>query len=148
MNRALAVALATVVLAGSGALAEAASTTPNAAALATKEAKAVLIHLRDMGSGAEIGTMQLTPIGRTRTRVSLHFNGINTSHSVVTLHRGADCNAAVARQFSLNPVSSSSQVSQTIVSLPLTDLRSGNYLLDVHNQTQAQQFAQACAHVR
>ena len=60
---------------------------------------------RDLRGGHAFGTIALQQIGRTRTRVTLHFTG------------------------------------------PIEDLRSGNYLVDVRNATQAAQFAQACARI-
>jgi hypothetical protein len=117
-----------------------------AARKATAQAKAVTLH--DMRSGGTIGTARLQQIGSTRTRITLQFAGTKYPQSTITLHRGTDCSnpqyASAASAIPLNPVSAS-QVSETIVNLPLTDLQSGNYLVDVRNATQSQQFVRACA---
>ena len=44
----------------------------------------------------------------------------------------------------LSPINGS-QVSRTIVAVPISALRSGNYLVAVRNATQQQQAAQTCA---
>lgn len=122
------------------------ATKARAAQQATQEARAVT--LRDLRGGGSIGTATLKRIGSTRTRVTLRFSGTRNPRSVITLHRGSDCSnpqyASAASAIPLNPVSAS-QVSETIVNLPLTDLQSGNYLVDVRNATQSQQFVRACA---
>lgn len=119
----------------------------HAARLATEKARTVTLH--QLHGGDVFGTIQLQQIGRTRTAVILHFTGINAPRSVITLHQGADCNdgryAALVPQIALNPVSSASQTSRTIVDLPMGKLESGDYLIDVRNATQQRQFAQACA---
>lgn len=135
-----------LLVASAAAAQESQATKDYAAQKATQKAEAVTLQLRDMmHGGTNIGSVRLQPIGRTQTRVSLH---LTAPHTVVTLHRGSDCSdpryASAASAIALNPVANS-QPSETIVNLPLTDLNSGNYLLDVRNATQTAEFEQACA---
>lgn len=142
-------ALATVFSLGfcAAAHAETPAQKEHAARLATEKARTVTLH--QLHGGDVFGTVQLQQIGRTRTAVILHFTGINAPQTVITLHQGTDCNdgryAALVPQIALNPVSSASQTSRTVVELPISKLESGNYLIDVRNATQQRQFAQACA---
>ena len=117
-----------------------------AAALAT--AKAHLVTLRAMhGSGAG-GTVQLSVIGRTRTRVVVRIP--QGGAYALTLHPGSDCNnnRALARSFALAPLNAAgtgAATSSTVVDVPLETLRSGDYVVDVRKATERSAVAQACA---
>jgi hypothetical protein len=115
---------------------------------ATRAAKAVTVALLQRGgSGTNLGTVTLQRIGSTRSRIRVQLANPAAAGTRVTLHGGTDCHdphfANAARSMLLNPFTG--RVSETIVSLPLTNLHSGKYLVAVQNQTARQQFIDACA---
>ncbi len=152
MNRRIVVAAVTAavtaVLLGSSA-APSLALSPNpveAAHDATLAAKAVTYRL--MNGSAQSGTVTLQQIGRTHSRITVRFTTAGKAGTQLGLYRGSDCvNAAGATgnvPIPLSPVNGS-QISETIVALPIAKLRSGNYMVAVRNATQQQQAAQTCA---
>jgi hypothetical protein len=148
MERRIAAATVTAVLLGASAAASFAQSPSavKAAHDATRAAKAVTYKL--MTGSAQSGTVTLQRIGSTRSRVTVRFNAAGSAGTQLGLYRGSDCvNPAGAMAnvpIPLSPVNGS-QVSRTIVALPLAKLQSGNYMVAVRNATQQQQAAQACA---
>jgi hypothetical protein len=148
MKRSIAVAAATVALLGATAAPSPAQSTAavRAAHDATLAAKAVTYKL--MTGGAQSGTVTLQQIGRVRSRITVRFNGVGNAGTQLGLYRGSDCVSAAGVAANvpipLSPVNGS-QVSQTIVALPLAKLQSGNYMVAVRRATQQQQAAQTCA---
>ncbi|MDP9106600.1 MAG: hypothetical protein M3N49_11795 [Candidatus Eremiobacteraeota bacterium] len=147
MNRLIAAAVTAALLGASAAAAFA--QTPNAVEAAhdaTMAAKAVTYKL--MTGSAQSGTVTLQQIGRTRSRIIVRFSGASNTGTQLGLYRGSDCvNAAGAMAnvpIPLSPVNGS-QISQTIVALPVEKLRSGSYMVAVRKATQQQQAAQTCA---
>jgi hypothetical protein len=143
---ALTVLVATLAATASASLAQS-PTAVKAAHDATREAQALTYHL-DSPSGSHLGTVTLQRIGRTRSRIIVRLANPAAAGTRITLHSGKQCHepvytGAAPTQVVLNPVSQ--QVSQTIVALPLENLQSGNYLVDVQNATARSQFASACA---
>ena len=119
-----------------------------AAQLATQHAKAVTYQLLDRSSGQNMGTVTLQRIGSTRTRIRVDLTNPALSEPRVTLRTGRDCNEprianAPRGPILLNPFTG--RTSNTIVNLPLTNLRSGNYLLDVQTATGRAQAIDACS---
>ncbi|HEY0614946.1 MAG TPA: hypothetical protein VGC96_09915 [Candidatus Elarobacter sp.] len=150
-RRAAAAALAAAfVLAPLGGAAESPATAAKAAKLATAKAKDVTYALLDRRSGVNLGTVTLQRIGGTRSRIRIQL--LNPSNgSRVSLRSGADCQepriANAARgPVLLNPFTG--RTSDTIVNLPLTNLQSGNYLVDVQSATARQQAIDACTRLR
>ncbi|HEY0381605.1 MAG TPA: hypothetical protein VGC72_05350 [Candidatus Elarobacter sp.] len=148
MNHRIVIAAVTVALLGSSA-APSFAQTPNpveAAHDATMAAKAVTYKL--MTGSAQSGTVTLQQIGRTRSRVTVRFSTAGNAGTQLGLYRGSDCvNASGAMAnvpIPLSPVNGS-QISQTIVAVPIAALRSGNYMVAVRRATQQQQAAQTCA---
>ncbi|HEX3466311.1 MAG TPA: hypothetical protein VHS78_19845 [Candidatus Elarobacter sp.] len=137
-------ALALIPLAGS-------AQTPaqvKAAQLATQHAKAVTFQLLDRSSGENVGTVTLQRIGSTRSRIRVDLTNPALTEPRVTLRSGRDCNEprianAPRGPILLNPFTG--RTSTTIVNLPLTNLQSGNYLLDVQNATGRAQAIDACS---
>jgi hypothetical protein len=148
MNRLAAAALAAVLLLlASPALAQSPSSA-KAAQLATQKAKALTYSLLARGSGVNLGTVTLQRIGSTRSRIRVQLANPAAGQPRVTLRTGADCQEprvanAAHGPIRLNPFTG--RTSETIVNLPLTNLQSGNYLLDVQNATARQQALDACA---
>lgn len=118
-----------------------------AAQMATQQAKAVTYRLRDRSSGLNVGSVTLSYIGSTRSRVRVTLANPARTAPTLTLRPGRDCQeprvANAPHSILLNPFTG--RVSETIVSLPLTNLQSGQYLLDVRNATARQQAIDACA---
>jgi hypothetical protein len=146
MDRRITVAAVAAALSCSTAAALAQSSTAvKAAHDATLAAQAVTYKL--MTGTAQSGTVTLQQIGRTRSRVTVRFNTAPGAGTRLGLYRGSDCAnpaGAVANvPIPLSPVNGS-HISQTVVAVPLTQLR-GNYMVAVRNATQTQQAAQACA---
>jgi hypothetical protein len=129
--------------------------TPSAQAVraardATAQAKAVTYRLIVRGSGVP-GSVALYPIGSTRTRVvvTVPMTGLHR----LTLYRASDCYDSVTRAralVALTPINNAgvnAPSSSTIVNLPIGQLSSGNYVVDVRNATSQATFAEACAHL-
>ncbi|MEA2689660.1 MAG: hypothetical protein QOD51_2267, partial [Candidatus Eremiobacteraeota bacterium] len=99
-------------------------------------------------TGVNLGTVTLQRIGGTRSRIRVQLLNPAQSEPRVTLRTGSDCeepriaNAPHAPML-LNPFAG--RVSDTVVQLPLTNLSSGNYLLDVQTATARAQAIDACA---
>ena len=146
-HRIVAVAVTAVLLGATAAASFAQSPAAvRAAHDATLAARAVTYKL--MTGPAQSGTVTLQQIGRTRSRIIVRFSTAGNAGTQLGLYRGSDCvNPAGAMAnvpVALSPVNGS-QISQTIVALPLAKLRSGNYMVAVRNATQQQQAAQTCA---
>jgi hypothetical protein len=141
---------AAVVLALSASAALAQTPVPSAAVKAAHDAtvKAKDVTYDLMLNGARIGRVHLAAIGRTQSRVRVELTNPGANPLSLALIPGTDCNqnvyAAKANAIPLNPVNNSTQISETVVNLPLTNLQ-GNYLVQTHDATQRQQIAQACA---
>jgi hypothetical protein len=141
-----AVILAAFAVGTTGALAQSPGAV-KAARDATKKAQAVTFALLQRGGSAtNLGSVTLQKIGSTRSRIRVQLANPAAAGTRVTLHSGTDCHdprfANARRSLLLNPFTG--RVSETIVALPLTNLRSGNYLVAVQNQTARRQFVDAC----
>jgi hypothetical protein len=142
-----AIVAASLVLLPSGAAAQSPSSV-KAAQLATQKAKAVTYSLLDRSSGVNVGTVTLQRIGSTRSRIRVQLANPAANEPRVTLRTGADCQEprianAPRSPVLLNPFTG--RTSDTVVNLPLTNLRSGKYLLDVQTATARAQAIDACA---
>jgi hypothetical protein len=122
------------------------TTAGQAAHDATLKAKAVTYALLDRSSGGNLGTVTLQRIGSTRSRIRITLKN-PASGTQAMLRSGRDCqDARVASAVSAIPLHTfSGTTSETIVNVPLTNLQSGNYLLNVQNATARQQAMDACA---
>jgi hypothetical protein len=145
---AAALVAASLLIVSHAAAGQSSSASARAAKLATQKAKSLTYSLLSRGSGVSMGTVTLQRIGSTRTRVRVRLANPAAGAPRVTLRTGADCQepriANAARgPIQLNPFTG--QTSETVVNVPLTNLQSGNYLLDVQNATARQQAIDACA---
>jgi hypothetical protein len=146
----LTAALTAFAFAGTAALAQTPSA-QRAAELATQKAKAITYQLMDRNSGVKIGTVTLQRIGGTRTRIRVSLVNPATAEPTVTLRSGADCQHPIIANAPHSPIllnRFTGHTSDTVVSLPLTDVSSGNYLVHVQNSTARAQAIDACAHLR
>ena len=134
-------------------LGPAAAQTPNptsvkAADLATKKAKQFLIQLEQRNGSTVRGTVGLQVIGRTRTRVSIQLLNPAGHPLSLAIVKGSDCvdnvESARASAIPLNPVNSS-QLSTTVISVPINQLTSKNYLVQIRDATARNQITEACA---
>lgn len=119
-----------------------------AAKLATQRAKALTYQLLDRSSGTNLGTVTLQRIGSTRSRIRVQLANPARSEPRVTLRSGRDCNEPRIAQAPRSPIllnPFTGRTSTTIVNLPLTNLQSGNYLLDVQSATGRRQAIDACS---
>jgi hypothetical protein len=119
-----------------------------AAADATRAARAVLYNLEHRNGSRLGGTVTLQVIGRTRTRVNVQLANPAGHPLSLAIIKGSDCidnrESALASTIPLNPVNSS-RLSSTIVSVPLNQLTSKNYLVQIRDATARQQITEACA---
>jgi len=155
MDRRVLVALVCGAFASLGALAgvreASVAQTPSqvkAAKLATQHAKNLTYQLLDRSSGVNLGTVTLQRIGGTRSRIRVQLTNPALYEPRVTLRSGRDCNEPRIAQAPRSPIllnPFTGRTSTTIVNLPLTNLQSGNYLLDVQSSTQRAQAIDACS---
>ena len=97
------------------------------------------------GSGVR-GTVTLSPQG-PKTIVHVYVFSLPPFHPDLSLRSGSDCmdaRSAATRMIPLSPVSTG-QVSQTIVSIPLSSFSTSHFVVDLRDATSRAQFAQACA---
>jgi hypothetical protein len=119
-----------------------------AAQLATQHAKNVTYQLLDRSSGVNLGTVTLQRIGATRSRIRVQLANPALTEPRVTLRSGRDCNEPRIAQAPRSPIllnPFTGRTSTTIVNLPLTNLQSGNYLVDVRTATGRAQAMDACS---
>jgi len=130
------------------AAADSQSTAAAAAAAATSAAKKVLVAIEQRNGSQTGGTVTLQVIGRSRTRVHVQLTNPSGRPLILAIVRGSDCldnrQSALASTIPLNAVNSS-QVSETIVEVPLSNLTSSNYLVQIRDATTRRQITQACA---
>ncbi|MGD0051060.1 MAG: hypothetical protein ABSD03_04460 [Vulcanimicrobiaceae bacterium] len=140
-----------MALAQNATTAPASSQANRAAQEATAHAQAVNVTLIARNGSGTGGSVSLIPIGSTRTRIVVRIPKGGTHR--LALYRSADCYDSVTRArilVALTPLNNAgvnAPVSETIVNLPITQLQTQNYVVDVRNATNRQTFAEACAHL-
>jgi hypothetical protein len=148
LPQARAVAAAVIVTLGPAAAAIADTTQDQAARDATLAAKEVLLKLDTRNGSTTGGTVKLQKIGSTRTRIRVQLANPTGHPLSLAVVRGSDCvdnrESALGAAIPLNPVNSS-QMSETIVSVPMSALTSRDYLVQVRDATAREQITQACA---
>jgi hypothetical protein len=124
-----------------------------AARLATQKAESVTLAL--MNGSSQVGTVGLQQIGRTRTRVTITLKNplAPPAMSIVpgsycSSNRGLAQGLVQNQRYSLSPVNSSSGVSQSIVQLPISDLRKGNYAVLMRTVNKQNAISEACGSLR
>jgi Cu/Zn superoxide dismutase len=90
-----------------------------------------------------VGTVTLHPEG-LKTLVVVNAYGMLKHRHEFHLHAASDCDTASANAIALAPAMPGQQ-SRTLISLPLNNLVSKNYVIDAHDATQQLQFKEACA---
>lgn len=104
------------------------------------------VPMRELQGTDESGKIMLHPEG-PKTLVTVYVNGRHRHHHRFTLKSGSDCaNAGATNAVPLRPAITG-QPSQTLVSLPIENFASKNYVIDMQNATERRQFEEACAHL-
>ncbi|MDB5040401.1 MAG: hypothetical protein JWN27_1127 [Candidatus Eremiobacteraeota bacterium] len=115
---------------------------------ATRAAKDVLLKLEQRNSSTMTGSIYMREIGRTRTMVRVQLDNPAGHPTVLGVVRGQDCQGNIlssrAAAIPLNPINSS-QLSETIVNVPISELGSKDYLIAIQNATAREQAVEACA---
>ena len=97
------------------------------------------------GSGTN-GTVTMHPQG-PKTIVTVTVNGTSKHMHSFKLHPGSDCSSfGAANSITLAPALTG-QPSRTIVSLPITNLTSSDYVVAARDATTHAQFQESCAHI-
>ena len=121
----------------------------HAAKMATQHAQAFLIHIESHDPNARGATVSLQEIGRTHTRVRVNFPHPQPGYHL-GMYQGSDCvDNRLESMRSAIPLNtfSSGQPSSTVVNVPISELRSKNYLLAVEQSTQHHNAVEACGHL-
>jgi hypothetical protein len=118
---------------------------------ATAQAQAVTRTISARNSSGMNGSVRLYPIGHTRTRIVIILPKAGPNERL-SLYRGADCSDSVTRARALalaplNNAAANAPQSSTIVNLPLNELASSDYVVDVRNSTSRATYAEACSHL-
>jgi hypothetical protein len=92
------------------------------------------------------GTVVLHGSG-LKTIVTVTVHGSNFRTHALELHPGSDCNAfGAGNAVALKPATTGVP-SQTIVAIPIGNLKAQDYVVAVRDATARQQRAEACAHL-
>jgi len=82
-----------------------------------------------------------------KTLVVVTVRGNSIRRHALELHPGGDCNEfGAANSIVLNPANTGVP-SNTLVSLPITNLTSSDYVVAARDATNAQQYQETCAHL-
>jgi hypothetical protein len=104
------------------------------------------VPMRELEASGETGSITLHPEG-PKTLVTIYVNSRHRHHHRFSLKSGSDCaNASASNAVPLKPALTG-QPSQTLVSLPIENFSSKNYVVDMQNDTERRQFEEACAHL-
>lgn len=145
-----ALTLAASALLGSVAVSAQSSTAADAARKATEHAQAFIYSLEQRHSSGLAGRVMLKPVGN-KTQVTVMMNSPMRGNPTLTLHPGTDCidnRGATAADVALAPMNAAAAnapTSQTIINLPIEQLKNRNYVVDVRTATERARIAQACA---
>lgn len=102
------------------------------------------IPLAELESSGMTGKVMLHPQG-LKTLVTVYVFGRGSRMHEFSLKSGRDCvSASATASMQLNPALTG-QPSRTIVSLPIGQLTSKNYMIDVRNAAARNRFREACA---
>jgi hypothetical protein len=104
------------------------------------------VPMNELLDPAWSGTVTLHPQG-LKTLVTVTVNGTQLRKHALELHPGADCASfGAANSIKLNPANTGVPTS-TLVSLPITNLTSNDYVVAARDATSAQQYKESCAHL-
>jgi hypothetical protein len=105
------------------------------------------VPMRELEGSGTHGTVTLRPQGE-KTLVSVYVFGNPKHRHTFRLHTGSDCTATNAGTVAALPPTFGGQRSQTIVSLPISNLTTKGYVVDANDATGQRQFAEACAQLK
>ncbi len=104
------------------------------------------VPMSELEASGTSGTVTLHPNG-PKTIVRVRVYGPATRLHQFHLHTGSDCAATGAGSVVALRPAFGGQQSATLVSLPISDFTSKSYVVDAHDATQKNQFAEACARI-
>jgi hypothetical protein len=139
-------ALAALLLGGSAALAQPApsATTSHAVPLIKLPNGDYTVPMRELEGSNTTGKVTLHRQGMS-TLVTVYVFGNGHHKYRFNLKSGSDCvHASAAGAVALKPAVPG-QPSQTLVSVPIENFSSKNYVIDMQNATAENQFKEACA---
>jgi hypothetical protein len=134
---------------GTSADAQNSSQAAKAARDATAQAQAVTRTISARNGSGMSGSISLYQIGHTRTRIVITLPKAGANERL-SLYRGADCYDSITRARSLlalaplNSAGANAPQSSTIVNLPINELESSDYVVDVRNSTSRATYAEGC----
>ena len=105
------------------------------------------VPMRELQGSGSAGTVTLHPVGE-KTLVSVYVFGKRRHQHTFRLHTGRDCTATNEGTVAALAPTFDGQRSQTLVSLPITDLTSKGYVIDANDAMGEKQFAEACAQLK
>ncbi|MFY9780079.1 MAG: hypothetical protein WAJ85_06150 [Candidatus Baltobacteraceae bacterium] len=138
-----------------------AQTTPPSASAgmqATPQPGHHVMHLIKLPNGDYTVPLSELQGSGTTGKVTIHPQGLKTLVTVVvagkpqrqhtfTLHEGSDCSRlGPPNNIALAPARTG-EPSQTIVSLPISNLMTNDYIITAQDATSRQQYQEACAHL-
>jgi hypothetical protein len=148
--RVTALTLAASGLLGSVGASAQSSTSAEAARKATERAKAFIYALEQRHGSGLAGSVMLKPVGN-KTQVTVMMTSPMRGNPTLTLHPGTDCidnrgaSAADVALAPMNAAAANAPRSQTLINLPIEQLKGRNYVIDIRNATERQRVAEACA---
>jgi Cu/Zn superoxide dismutase len=105
------------------------------------------VPMRELAGSGTSGTVTLHPNGE-KTIVTVYVFGSPNRRHTFRLHTGRDCSATSAGTVIAMQPAFGGQRTQTIVSLPVSNLTSKGYVVDANDATGQRQFAEACAQLK
>jgi hypothetical protein len=126
------------------------TTSAEAARKATAHAKAFIYSLEQRHGSGMAGSVVLKPVGN-KTQVTVMMSSPMRGNPAISLHPGTDCvdnrnaTAADVALAPMNAAGANAPTSQTLINLPIEQLKNRNYVVDVRNATERARVAQACA---
>jgi Cu/Zn superoxide dismutase len=105
------------------------------------------VPMRELAGSGTSGTVTLHPSGE-KTIVTVYVFGSSKHRHTFRLHTGRDCNATNAGTVVAMQPAFGGQRTQTLVSLPISNLTSKGYVVDANDATGQRQFAEACAQLK
>ncbi|MGP6157526.1 MAG: hypothetical protein ACLPYS_08475 [Vulcanimicrobiaceae bacterium] len=102
------------------------------------------VPLSELESSGTSGNVTLHPEG-LKTIVTVLVSGKMKRRHALSLHPGSDCNVlGTPKNIALAPARTG-QPSRTIVSLPISNLTSSDYIVTAEDATARKRFEEACA---
>jgi len=105
------------------------------------------VPMRELAGSGTSGTVTLHPSG-AKTLVTVYVFGSSKHRHTFRLHTGRDCSDTNAGTVAAMQPAFGGERTQTLVSLPISNLTSKGYVVDANDATGQRQFAEACAQLK